>query len=262
MKNISFLLTAALICAAPLSAQEVVEEATVAEAPSSELAQKATKALVGSQWKSKFEVVATSEMGDSKMNLNFDVKMQDLTHFAINAKITSEDPFEGDVTQEFALMCDGEFLYVNSDNMAEMTGGMMSGPVKVELAVIMQMLGQEELPNSEFFAEMVDGLLNEIPLQEEGSTETLRRYTASSEEDGSMTACFYADTFMLASIEGSDPSGNTFNVTASDSAIVEEFEEGSFTFVPAEGVVVTDMTAMLQMQMGGAPAPADEDLEF
>jgi outer membrane lipoprotein-sorting protein len=260
MKNTSFLITAALLCASPLVAQEV--EATV-EPPvpaSSELAQKAAKALVGSKWKSKFDIATTSEMGDSSMS--FDIRLQDLTHFAIGAKISSEDPFEGEIVQEFTLMCDGEFLYANSDNMAEMTGGMMNGPIKVEVAVLLQMLGQEEAPSSDFFEGMVDEMLGEIPLKEEGSTDKLRRYTAASDEDGTMTACFYADSFLLASIEGARSEGDTFTLTASDSAIVEEFEEGTFTFVPAEGVVVTDITAMLQMQMGGPPAPADEDLEF
>ncbi|MBC8369862.1 MAG: hypothetical protein H8E25_07675 [Planctomycetes bacterium] len=259
MKHTSFLITAALLCVAPLAAQEADATASEAQSSSSELSKKASAALVGNQWKSKFTIALNSE--DATANIVVDIKMQDLTHFAIDASIASEDPFEGEVTQEFTIMCDGDFLYFNSDNMAEMSGGMMNGPVKVGVKAVMDMMGLEELPTSEYFSEMLDGLLGEIPLTENGSTEKLRRFSVSDEEKGSIVACFYADTFLPASVEG-NKEGSDFTLTASDSAIVEEFAEGAFTFVPGEGVVVTDMTAMIQMQMGGPPAPADDDLEF
>lgn len=269
MKNTSFLLTAALLCAAPLAAQEVeetvVEEIVVEETQSlsSELAQKATSALVNSQWQSKFAINIAEGDGEdgSETSIKLDIRLQDITHFAIEASVTAEDPFEGEVVQNFTIMCDGDFLYLNSPSLAEMSGGMINGPVKVEVKALMAMAGLEELPTSDFFANMVDGLLGAIPLEENGSTEALRRYTVSAEEEGSVVACFYADTFLPASVEASKD-GQTVTVTASESSLVEEFAEGAFTFVPEEGVVVTDMTAMIQMQMGGPPAPADDDLEF
>jgi hypothetical protein len=49
------------------------------------------------------------------------------------------------------------------------------------------------------------------------------------------------------------------SITAKDTAIVEEFEEGHFTF-SGEAQDVTAMLAM--MSGGGGAAPADEDLEF
>ncbi|MFT7516956.1 MAG: outer membrane lipoprotein-sorting protein [Myxococcota bacterium] len=263
MKNTSFLLIAALFCAAPLAAQEV-EETAVAETQSaaSELAQKATSALINSQWQSKFAIAMTAD-GDEEAstNITIDIRLQDVTHFAIEAAVTAEDPFEGEVTQNFTIMCDGEFVYVNSPSLSEMSGGMINGPIKVQVKALMAIAGLDELPTSDFFASMVDGLLSEIPLTENGSTEALRRYSVSHEEEGSIVACFYGDTFLPASMEMASD-GQIMTVTASDSSLVEEFAEGAFTFVPADGVVVTDMTAMIQMQMGGPPAPADDDLEF
>ncbi len=53
-------------------------------------------------------------------------------------------------------------------------------------------------------------------------------------------------------------------VKASDSSKVKEWPEGTFTFKPAEGVVVTDVTSMLQGMMGGLPGTSEteENLEF
>jgi hypothetical protein len=61
-------------------------------------------------------------------------------------------------------------------------------------------------------------------------------------------------------MKGEDGSGT---VTASDTGKVKEWPEGTFTFTAAEGVVVTDLTSMLQMQMGPmGGAEEEEDLEF
>jgi outer membrane lipoprotein-sorting protein len=101
-----------------------------------------------------------------------------------------------------------------------------------------------------------------MPLVEEGSTDKIRRYTASSDEEGeegTMTVCFDAATFFLSSIEAVDGDGSKMSITATDTVIVEEFAEGHFTFSGE----AQDVTAMLGMMGGGGPAaPADDDLEF
>jgi hypothetical protein len=258
MKNISFLITAALLCVAPLAAQEVEVPVTETVSPSSELAEKFTNALLGSQWKSSLEVVAESPEGG--VTISFDISMQDITHFSIAATMTSEDPFEGETVQNHKIMCDGEFLYADIEGVAELSQGMINGPIKVKLSEILKMAGVEELPTAEMIAPMVAGLLGAVPLAEEGSTDELRRYAASSEEEGSMTVCFHASTFLLASAEGKRPTGEMFTITTKDTAVVEEFAEGTFVYDKE----AQDITAMLQMMSGGpgAGAPADDDLEF
>ena len=261
MKNTSFLITAALLCAAPLTAQEteVTTEAPVVEqstAPS-ELIEKATMALMGSQWTSTFEVVAEQPEGESTITLN--MSMQDLTHFSAAITMTAEDPFEGEVTQNHTIMCDGEFLYADIDGIAEMSQGMFNGPVKIELPALLGMMDMEEAPTAEDMMPMIAGMIGTMPLAEEGSTEKIRRYTATSDEEGSMTVCFDAVTFFLSSVEAVNADGSKMSITAKDTAIVEEFEEGHFTF-SGEAQDVTAMLAM--MSGGGGAAPADEDLEF
>ncbi len=261
MKNTSFLITAALLCAAPLTAQgtEDVTEAPVTEqsAASSELIEKATMALMGSQWKSTFEVVAEQPEGESTITLN--MSMQDLTHFSAAITMTAEDPFEGEVTQNHTIMCDGEFLYADIDGIAEMSQGMFNGPVKIELPALLGMMGMEEAPTVEDMMPMIAGMIGTMPLAEEGSTEKIRRYTATSDEEGSMTVCFDAVTFFLSSVEAVNTDGSKMSITAKDTAMVEEFEEGHFTF-SGEAQDVTAMLAM--MSGGGGAAPADADLEF
>jgi len=262
MKNTSFLITAALLCAAPLTAQEteVTTEAPVVEpsAASSELVEKATMALMGSQWQSTFKVVAEQPEGESTITLN--MSMQDITHFSAAITMTAEDPFEGEVTQNHTIMCDGEFLYADLDNVAEMTQGMFSGPVKIELSALLGMLDMEEAPAAADMAPMFAGIIGLMPLVEEGSTEKIRRYTMAADEDlESMTICFDAATFFLSSVEAVNADGSKMSITATDTAIVEEFAEGHFTFSGE----AQDVTAMLAMMGGGGPAaPADDDLEF
>ena len=263
MKNTSFLITAALLCAAPLTAQELEApaEAPAVEQPSaasSELIEKATMALMGSQWTSTFEVVAEQPEGESTITLN--MSMQDLTHFSAAITMTAEDPFEGEVTQNQTIMCDGEFLYADIDGIAEMSQGMFSGPVKIELPALLGMMGMEEAPTTEAMMPMIAGMMGALPLAAEGSTEKIRRYTAASDEEGSMTVCFDAVTFFLSSVEAVNADGSKMSITAKDTAIVEEFEEGRFTF-SGEAQDVTAMLAMMSGGGGGA-APADEDLEF
>lgn len=236
-----------------------VTEAPVTEqsAASSELIEKATMALMGSQWTSTFEVVAEQPEGESTITLN--MSMQDLTHFSAAITMTAEDPFEGEVTQNHTIMCDGEFLYADIDGIAEMSQGMFNGPVKIELPALLGMMGMEEAPTVEDMMPMIAGMIGTMPLAEEGSTEKIRRYTATSDEEGSMTVCFDAVTFFLSSVEAVNTDGSKMSITAKDTAMVEEFEEGHFTF-SGEAQDVTAMLAM--MSGGGGAAPADEDLEF
>ena len=265
MKNTPFLITAALLCAAPLTAQELetsppppkVEQPS---AGNSELIEKATMALLGSQWKSTFEIV--SEIGEESgatATISLSMSMQDITHFSASITMTAEDPFEGEVKQNHTIMCDGEFLYADIDGVADMTQGMFSGPVKIELAALLGMLDMEEAPAAEDMAPMFAGMIGAIPLAEEGSTDKIRRYTTSSDEEGTVTICFDAATFFLSSVEAVDEEGAKMSITAQDTEIVEEFEEGHFTF-SGEAQDVTAMLAM--MSGGGSAAPADDDLEF
>ena len=75
-----------------------------------------------------------------------------------------------------------------------------------------------------------------------------------------MTICFDAVTFFLSSVDAVNADGSKMSITAKDTAMVEEFEEGHFTF-SGEAQDVTAMLAMMSGGGGGA-APADEDLEF
>ena len=269
MKNTPFLITAALLCAAPLTAQELELTPTPPKveqpsAGSSELIEKATMALLGSHWKSTFEIV--SEIGEESgatATISLNMSMQDITHFSASLTMTAEDPFEGEVKQNHTIMCDGEFLYADIEGVADMTQGMFSGPVKIELSALLGMLDMEEAPAAEdmvpLLGGMLSGMLGAIPLAEEGSTDKIRRYTASSEEEGTVTICFDAATFFLSSVEAVDAEGAKMSITAQDTEIVEEFEEGYFTF-SGEAQDVTAMLAM--MSGGGSAAPADDDLEF
>ena len=266
MKNTPFLITAALLCAAPLTAQE--PDSPVAE-PSAqpsefiekaEFVEKATMALMGSQWKSTFEIVSeTGEESGAEATISLNMSMQDITHFSASITMTAEDPFEGEVKQSHTIMCDGDFLYADIDGVAEMTQGMFSGPVKIELSALLGMLDMEEAPAAEDMVPMIAGIVGSMPFAEEGSTDKIRRYTASSDEEGTMTVCFDAATFFLSSVEAVAADGVKMSIMTKNTEMVEEFQEGCFTF-SGEAQDVTAMLAM--MSGGGSAAPADDDLEF
>jgi small subunit ribosomal protein S16 len=58
----------------------------------------------------------------------------------------------------------------------------------------------EEAPAAEDMVPMIAGMIGTMPLVEEGSTDKIRRYTAASDEEGTMTVCFDAATFFLSSV--------------------------------------------------------------
>lgn len=289
MKNSLFLISAFLFLFSPMAtAQEEMggvvapdEGAAVATGEVSplvkELSEKVAKAFLGNKWQGKMNFTMTDEMGGDT-NLKVAAKFQDMSHFAFDITMMMEDPFEGEVEQTFNLMSDGEWLYLNSPDIAQLSGGMANGPIKVNIKLVMQMMGAESegMPSSEELVPMLSAVMSEMlgaaeaegmSLAEKDSTEELRRYEASMEAGGekaSMVACFCSKSFMPMSIEMTQGDGESsaFKMETTEMKMVEEFSADTFVFTVPEGVVVTDLTPMLQMSMQGAMAPAEEDLEF
>jgi outer membrane lipoprotein-sorting protein len=108
---------------------------------------------------------------------------------------------------------------------------------------------------------MVADGIKSLGLKEEGSAEGQRRFVMEKEGNKG-SVIFDAETWFLISGEMNSEEGRG-TVTASDTAKVKEWPEGTFTFTAAEGVVVTDLTSMLEMQMGAMGGQEEEeDLEF
>lgn len=253
---------------APLSAQEAVE--APAEAPASNPALDAimehVPAILDNTWKSTFHVKAF-EGETQQMDLTASVKFQDKMHFHIDLDMTMEDEFEGEKTMSFTVLADGTFLYLDSPNMAEVSQGMASGPVKVEMALVEKMMGSQMgggmAPSGEMDKDALKGMLqealSEFTFREEGSTEDTRRFILKNDDvDGSIS--FHKKHWFLHSADMAFEGGK-MNITTSDNAVVEAFPEGTFTFTIAEGQSVMDLTPMLQMSMPQEEA-SDDDLEF
>jgi len=289
MKAIVTVIVAALFCAATINAQEndksgdhSGQEMTEVEAPdkgassaSIEIAKKFTNAILGGKWKSTltFEKVHEDpQEGPLTTSVDIAISMQDVKHFSISITGTAKakDSGEALLEENYKFMCDGEFLYIELDGIAEKSNGMFSGPIKMKFSEVLKLLGLGESPTAEMMAAelitKVDSLIAAeksepagLDYTEEGSTDELRRYTTGSEEEGTYTVmCFYADTFLLASMKGK-VDGEDIQITARDTAVVDEFAEGAFTYDKE----AQDVTAMLAMMSGGGgAAPADEDLEF
>lgn len=218
--------------------------------------------IVESSWKSDFAIQA-KEGENVVMDMSLSVQFKDLKHFAFDLSFTTKDEFEGEIKMAMSVVADGSYIYVNSEDMAAMTQGMMSGPVKVELGVLEGMLGAEagvDVEDGSALKQMMVEGLKELGLKEEGSTEGKRRYVFSG-DDGSGELIFNAKTWFLETGEMKSEEG-VMTITGSNSGKVKEWPEGTFTFKAAEGVVVTDLTPMLQMGMGPPPGADEEDLEF
>ena len=85
-----------------------------------ELSEKVAKAFLGNKWQGKMNFTMTDEMGGDT-NLKVAAKFQDMSHFAFDITMMMEDPFEGEVEQTFNLMSDGEWLYLNSPDIAQLS---------------------------------------------------------------------------------------------------------------------------------------------
>lgn len=247
----------------PSFAQES-EAQTEAPAPASNPALDAilehVPAILDHSWKSTFNV-SVHEGEAQQMALVAGVQFQDKKHFTLNLDMTVQDDFEGEKQMQFSIIADGTFLYVDSPSMAELSQGMASGPVKVELALFEKMIGSQMGGgmDKDAIKGMVSGALEGFTFKEEGSGEGLRRYTLAGEDVNGFIA-FEKEHWFLSAMEMNFDEGKAV-VNATENAIVEEFPEGTFSFAAAEGQVVMDLTPMLQMSMPQEEV-ADDDLEF
>lgn len=254
----------------PLSAQESLtplEAPAPASNPALDAILEHVPAILDLSWKSTFSA-SVHEGETQSMALTAGVQFQDRKHFFLNLGMTVQDDFEGEKEMQFTVLADGTFIYLESPSMAELSGGMASGPVKVELALFEEMMSSqmggapaEEGMDKNAIKEMVSGALEGFTFKEEGSGEGLRRFTLVGEEGNGMIA-FEKEHWFLSSMEMSFGEGKAV-VNATDSAIVEEFPAGTFTFTVAEGQTVMDLTPMIRMSMPQDQAGvADDDLEF
>ena len=255
----------------PLSAQESLTPLE-APVPASNPALDAIMEHVpylDSSWKSTFG--ASVHEGETQaVAFTAAVQFQDKNHFFLDLGLTVQDDFEGEKEMQFTVLADGTFIYLESPSMAELSGGMASGPVKVELALFEEMTSSlvggapaeaEEGLDKNAIKEMISGALEGFTFKEEGSGEGLRRFTLVGEEGNGMIA-FEKEHWFLSSMEMSFGEGKAV-VNVTDSAIVEEFPAGTFTFTVSEGQTVMDLTPMLRMSMPQDQAGvADDDLEF
>lgn len=255
-------------CMAPLAAQEAAQEteAPAASNPALEAVLEHVPAILDKKWKSTFSVQGF-EGENQMMDMTAAVKFQDKKHFAVDMNLTTQDESEGETKMEFAIIADGTYLYLNSPNMAELSQGMMAGPVKVELALFEKMMGSQMggmAPaggfDKEGISKMIKENLGDFTFKEEGSGEGLRRFVLGKDEVSGFIA-FEKEHWFLSSAEIVMGTEGKAVINTSDNAVVESFPEGTFVFTAAEGETVMDLTPMLQMQMPQDEA-AEEDLEF
>jgi hypothetical protein len=278
LKNFIFAATAAAALTLPTYAQEVEETAAPAiQEPSAEMVLagplkeilKNVPLLMDQQWKSN--MTFNMDMGENgKAKITVGLLSQDMKHFVadINFDIeTGEETGQGPMKGTAKLLADGEFLYLDGDMPAEMTQGLPL-PVKIQMSLFDSMIAQagggeaedEKKDLKSTVREGLTGALGGATFEEEGTTETNRRYVFSSEEAAGWIT-FGTKIWLPSGLEVKGD-GNSVTMTSTGNAHVEEFAKGAFTFTVAEGKSVMDMTPMLQGMFGGPPAAAEEDLEF
>lgn len=255
-------------CMAPLAAQEeaAASEAPAASNPALEAVLEHVPAILDKKWKSTFHVQGF-EGENQMMDMTASIKYQDKKHFAADLNMTIQDEFEGEQKMSFAIVADGTYLYVNSPNMAELSGGMMAGPVKVEMALFEKMMGSQMggmAPEGGFdkegIAKTLKEQLGDFTFKEEGSTEGIRRFVLGKDEVSGFVA-FEKEHWFLNSAEIVMGTEGKAVINTTENAVVESFPEGTFTFTAAEGETVMDLTPMIQMSMPQEEA-GEEDLEF
>ena len=247
---------------APLTAQEAAPEAATVNAATQAIIKNVPK-IIDSSFQTTFSIDVFNGEETKEQAMKFSVKFMDLKHWALDISMTSEDEFEGEVTQTFKVLADGSYLYLDSPDIATLSQGFLNGPAKLELAFVEKMLKSEmdfDLNDVAGAKSKLTEQLSALSFTEEGSTEGKRRFLIN-QEPASGFMVFNAKTWFLENAEVNAEGMKTV-ITASDSAKVEEWPEGSFQFKAAEGVVVTDVTAMLQGMMPQSDAGGDEDLEF
>ncbi|MCP4092039.1 MAG: hypothetical protein GY747_01210 [Planctomycetes bacterium] len=254
----------ALAGAAPLSAQEDVAEAAPVNKATQAIVKNVPK-ILDSSFQATFAIDVFNKSQENEQSMNFTVKFQDMKHWALDIAVTAEDEFEGEVTQKFTVMADGSYLYLDSPDMATVSQGFLNGPAKLELAFVEKMMKSEmgfDLNDGAAAKSKMTEALGGLSFKEDGSTEGKRRFLIDQEPvTGFMV--FNSKNWLLDNAEVNSEGMKTV-VKASDSSKVKEWPEGTFTFKPAEGVVVTDVTSMLQGMMGGLPGTSEteENLEF
>lgn len=255
-------------CMAPLAAQEAAQEteAPAASNPALEAVLEHVPAILDKKWKSTFHVQGF-EGETQSMDMTAALQYQDKKHFALDMSMTMQDEFEGEQKMSFTVIADGTYIYVTSPNMAELSGGMMAGPVKVELALFEKMMGSQmggmagaEGFDKEAIAKGLKEQLGDFTFKEEGSGEGVRRFVMAKDEVSGFIS-FDKEHWFLHAAEISMGTEGKAIINTSDNAVVESFPEGTFTFTAAEGETVMDLTPMIQMSMPQEET-AEEDLEF
>lgn len=264
--------TVALATAVPAFAQEAEAEATTAVAPNTALEEVLANVpkLMNHHWQTTMNI-AIQEGENPSQDVKIGLKFMDRNHFTVKLNTTVPGEFE-DQKIDVDVVADGTYLFLNAANIAEMSGGMFSGPLKVELATVWKMVDmmapsgamQEGEVNTDGLTKMVREAASQFTFKEEGSTEGSKRYVMGN-DDVSGHIVFSAKSWLPKSMEMAGPNGEgSMKMTTENSNLVEAFPEGTFTFTPAEGVTVTDLTSMVQMQMNqmGGGMEEEEDLEF
>ncbi|MDA0667264.1 MAG: hypothetical protein O3A95_03635 [Planctomycetota bacterium] len=253
----------------PVFAQEVdapIEAPAPVSNPALDAILEHVPAILDHAWKSTFNV-SVHEGEVQSWALVAGVQFQDAKHFSVNLDMTVQDDFEGEKQMQFTVLADGTYIYVDSPSLAELSGGLASGPVKVELALLGKMLSSqmgggmsgEGGMDKAAIKKMASGALEGFTFKEEGSGEGLRRYTLTGADVNGFIA-FEKEHWFLSAMEMSIDEGKTV-VNATENAFIEEFPEGTFTFTVTEGQTVMDLSPMIQMQMPQEEV-ADDDLEF
>ena len=180
--------TVALATTVPAFAQMTEAEATpVVQNPALEEVLAHVQKLMNKHWQTTMNI-AIQEGEEAGPKVKVGVKFMDRNHFALDLNLDIPDEFEAQ-KMEFHVIADGTYLYLNSPNMAEVSGGMAQGPVKVELATIWKMVEmstpsgamKEGEVNTDALANMVREAASQLTFKEDGSTEGLKRYAISAE---------------------------------------------------------------------------------
>ena len=269
-KHITLTAAASLALLAPSFAQEAAAPVAPAEqeqelAPGLKQLLKNVPDILDKKWKGAMVVTGEEAESGNTFKVDLNVHYQDLKHFKADVKINAvEKAMDMEMNLDLSILCDGEFVYVDGTGLEEM-GMPFPMPVKVKMDVLQQamLMGVqaqegEDANLKDLVREGMKEMFGELNVKEEGSTEDTKRYVMEN-EDGKGHVVFNAKSWIPQEMKV-EAEGNVITMKTTSSGLVEEFPEGTFKFTVPEGKTVTDLTAMLQMQLpqeGG-----DEDLEF
>lgn len=252
--------------AEPAPSADATQEAAPQVPPALKEILKNVPDLLDKKWSTAMKVVMTD--GESKNGtVDLGIKYQDMMHFVIDVAFHMA---EGEVVQKgsLSILSDGEWMYIDADLPKEQMAMMpFQFPIKVKYALVQQALG---VSGTNAGATLKDKLREQLTgmlggdsfksFQEEGSTETDRRFVFEN-EDAKGWLTFGRNMWLPKAMEVSGD-GNVMKMSSTDSKFVEEFPEGTFVFTVAEGKKLQDISPLLEMQLGPPPSAGDEDLEF